>query len=309
MALVGPSFSVVICAYSEERWEALAAAVTSALAQSREPQEVIVVIDHNERLLDRAKSSLSGAIVLASEGRPGLSGAQNTGLRHAQADVVAFLDDDAEAAPDWLERFAAVLADRLVIGAGGWIEPRWEGDRPRWLAQELYWIVGCSYRGLPAAGAEIHNPIGANMAFRRDRLQELDGFREDVGRVRDRPLGDEETQIGIEAHARWPSARIVHVPAARVSHLVPPSCVSWRYLLSRSFAKGLSKAQLSGNVGAGSALASERAYASRVLPAGVMRGVRDAIDGDLSGLGRAASIVIALSVTTLGYLWGRLRAR
>ena len=299
-------FGVVICAYSEERWEQLAEAVRSVAAQTLPAREIVVVIDHNERLLARARAALTGALVLASTGRPGLSGARNTGLHAVHGELVAFLDDDAHAAPDWLGELARAFADERVLGAGGWIEPRWEGPRPRWLASELYWIVGCSYRGLPSAGAELRNPIGANMAFRRAALLALDGFQEDVGRVGERPLGDEETQLGIEAHARWPTARIVHVPAARVGHAVPPRRASWRYLLVRCWSEGRSKAQLAGNVGAPAALASERRYAARVLPAGAYRGLRDGLQGDLTGFARAAGILTALGVTALGYAAGRL---
>lgn len=301
-----PSFAVVICAYTEARWGRLEEAVRSVERQSLAAAATAVVVDHNEGLLARARAAFDGVRTLPSDGQPGLSGARNTGLRAVEGEVVAFLDDDAVAAPDWLEQLAEAFADERVLGAGGWIEPRWEGAEPRWLASELYWIVGCSYRGLPGAGAELRNPIGANMAIRRAALLELGGFREGVGRVGARPLGDEETELGIALHARWPHARIVHVPAARVEHWVPAERAGWRYLRSRCWAEGRSKALLAQHVGAPDALASERRYATRVLPAGVWRGVRDGLRGDRHGFARAASIVLALTITALGYAAGRL---
>jgi hypothetical protein len=313
-----PSIGVVICAYSEARWDLLIEAVRSVQAQTPPPHELVLVIDHNDRLLERARTALAadalaptppGAVrVLPSAGTPGLSGARNTGLRALHSELVAFLDDDARAEPGWLAALADAFADPRVLGAGGWIAPRWEAREPRWLAAELNWIVGCSYRGLPPTGAELRNPIGANMAFRRAALLELDGFREGLGRVREQPLGDEETELGIRTHARWPAARIVHVPAARVRHAVPPARASWRYLLARCWAEGRSKAQLSGHVGARDALASERRYATRTLPAGAARGLRDGLHGDRDGLARAASIACALAVTALGYTVERVRA-
>ncbi len=126
------SFGVVICAFSEARWAALAAAVRSVRLQSREPEDVVVVVDHNDRLLDRARRELAPVRVIASDGRPGLSGARNTGLRAVRGAIVAFLDDDARAAPDWLEQLGRVFAAENVLGAGGWIEPSWEGAQPRW---------------------------------------------------------------------------------------------------------------------------------------------------------------------------------
>jgi glycosyltransferase involved in cell wall biosynthesis len=304
--VTAPSFAIVICAYTEARWGQLEEAVRSVERQSLPAGDTAVVIDHNVPLLARARAAFGGVRVLASNGQQGLSGARNTGLRAVDGEVVAFLDDDAVAAPEWLERLAGAFADERVLGAGGWIAPRWQGREPRWLASDLYWIVGCSYRGLPGDGAELRNPIGANMAFRRSTLLALEGFREGVGRVGARPLGDEETELGIALHARWPHARIVHVPAARVRHWVPAERASWRYLRSRCWAEGRSKALLTQHVGAPDALASERRYATRVLPAGVWRGVSDGLRGDRCGFARAASIVLALSTTALGYAAGRL---
>jgi hypothetical protein len=87
---------------------------------------------------------------------------------------------------------------------------------------------------------------------------------------------------------------------------VPLARARRRYLVSRCWAEGRSKALLAHAVGASPALASERAYATHVLPAGVARGLGDALRGDRTGLGRAASIATALAVTVAGYLFGRL---
>lgn len=299
------SIGVVICAYTEARWRELQEAVRSVERQSHPARELVVVIDHNDELLARARVEFAGAKVVANAGRRGLSGARNTGITHMTSRLVAFLDDDACAAPDWLETLARAFHDEHVIGAGGWIAPRWEGVEPRWLAPELFWIVGCSYQGLPPDGAPLRNPIGANMAFRREVFAETGGFDEGIGRVHDRPVGDEETQLGIEARARWPRARILHVPAARVEHSVPAQRATWRYLRSRCWHEGRSKALLTGSVGSSAALASERTYAARVLPAGVVRGLRDFLQGEPAGLTRAGGIVTALAVTAAGYLCGR----
>ena len=96
--------TVVVCAYTERRWESLLRAVESLRSQRRVPEQCVVVIDHNEQLLRRARFSLPDDVeVVASDEPQGLSGARNTGVRAATGDVVAFLDDDAEAEPGWLE--------------------------------------------------------------------------------------------------------------------------------------------------------------------------------------------------------------
>jgi glycosyltransferase involved in cell wall biosynthesis len=298
--------SVVICACDDDRWDGLVAAVQSVHAQARIPDQTIVVIDHNDRLLQRAMAQLRGSEVLPNAGPPGLSAARNTGISRATGDIVVFLDDDARADPQWLEAIESAFGDTAVVGVGGWVEPAWDGVVPRWLAEELYWVVGCSYRGLPDGGAPLRNAIGANMSFRRATLAEIGGFREGVGQTPTTMLRNDDTELGIRVLARWPDARIVHVPAARVKHTVPQTRANWRYLFSRCWNEGRGKAVLAGHVGASDALASERVYVRRVLPAGILRGVIDALRGDLSGVGRAASIVAALAATGAGYVAGRL---
>src|ERR1700680_4305787 len=96
--------SVVICAYTEERWYDLIAAVESIQRQSIPPREIILVIDHNTSLFERARTQISGLDVIENSEPSGLSGARNSGIAKSQGTLIAFLDDDAVAEPDWLER-------------------------------------------------------------------------------------------------------------------------------------------------------------------------------------------------------------
>ncbi len=302
-----PAVSVVICAYTMLRWEALLAAVASIGCQTHQALEAIVVIDHNSELLERAMEILLDARVIESVGEPGLSAARNTGLRIARGDIVAFLDDDAVADDTWLEELAHAYADPNVVGAGGVARPRWVGrDAPLWLPREFYWTIGCSYRGLPTQVAPIRNPIGASMSFRRAVFDQVEGFSSDIGRVGCTPLGCEETELSIRVRRAYPGGVVLHVPTARVEHLVPIERMSWDYFRSRCWAEGLSKSLLSRRVGKRDALQSERDYVLSTLPTGMLHGVADAVRGDSSGLARAGAIAAGFLVTVAGYARGRL---
>ena len=303
-----PRVSVVICAYTDQRWDALVDAVASAREQDPAPHEVLVVIDHNLDLLSRAIRDLPDARVVANEEGRGLSGARNTGVRHASGEIVAFLDDDACARPGWLRALTRAFEDPTVIGAGGVALPMWESCPPFWIPPEFLWVVGCSYRGLPQTLAEIRNPIGANMAFRRTVLGRVGGFKDGIGRVGRTPLGCEETELSIRARAAT-GGRIVQMPDAKVEHRVGADRTRWRYFRRRCWAEGLSKAVVSRSVGSNAALERERAYVMRTLPTGVWRGLADACRGDRSGVARSGAIVTGLAITTAGYLRGRLSAR
>jgi len=308
-----------------DRWDDLVAAVQSVLAGDHACEQIIVVIDHNDALLTRAQQHLpeagSTVQVVANEHRQGLSGARNTAVALATEEVVAFLDDDATAAPSWLSRLLVHYEDPSVIGAGGSAVPVWPeavtGSRPALLPAaspesrgEFDWVVGCTYQGQPESASRVRNLMGCNMSFRRSVFDSIGGFSEDLGRVGKTPLGGEETEFCIRARRARPGAAIVFEPAAVVRHRVSADRVRWRYLLSRCYSEGLSKALVAGMVGQEAALESERSYVTHVLTRGVLREAYKAVRGQRAGATGAAAICAGLAVTTAGYLRGALsRAR
>lgn len=305
--------SIVICTYALERWADLVAAVDSALGQAREGDEVLVVVDHNAALRERAASEWPGARVIENAGPQGLSAGRNSGVAASRGDVVVFLDDDARGEPGWLAALTRPYEQDSVVGTGGRAVADWEGGRPRWFPIEFDWVVGCSYRGMPETTAVVRNPLGCNMSFRRDALLESGGFRSDLGRVGRFPVGGEETELSIRIHAADPSRSIVYVPDARVLHHVTPGRRTWRYFQSRCYQEGRSKAAIRAISGAGTALSTERSYVSRTLPKGVLRGAADLFRGDPWGIARSAAIAAGALLTLAGFLVGstgrgRLRA-
>lgn len=304
-----PSVSVVICAYTQRRWDLLCRSVDSVLAQTLPADQIIVVVDHNDDLFRRAATDrrFAAVTVLRHTGPPGLSGARNRGVAESTGEIVAFLDDDASAADGWLSALLTGYQDPQVIGVGGRIEPVWPRRRPALLCPELDWLVGCTYRGMPMTGTEIRNMIGANMSFRRWIFDAIGGFRTDIGRTAAAPLGGEETELCIRAGAAT-GGRFRYAADAVVAHHVAQDRTGWRYLLRRAWAEGLSKAAVSRRAGARVALRVERRYVSAVLPGAVARNVVHSIRWrDPSGLRAATMIVLVLAVTATGYARGRLR--
>jgi glycosyltransferase involved in cell wall biosynthesis len=300
-----PAVSVVLCTYTERRWADLLAAVRSVREQRvAPPVEIVVAVDHDEPLLARVRREASDVVAVGNPGPRGLSATRNAGVAAARGDLVAFMDDDCAAAPDWLQRLLAHYRRPDVAGVGGAALPRWDAGRPRWFPEEFDWVVGCSYRGLPAQPAPVRNFIGANMSFRRDALAAAGGFRDGLGRVGGRPRGCEETELCLRLSARRPGARLVYEPGAVVRHRVPADRGTWRYFVARCWAEGGSKALVARLAGRTSALASERRHVRHTLPAGARAGIRTALAGDPGGGARAAAIFAGLAITTLGYARG-----
>lgn len=305
-----PTVSVVISAYTDERWDDLLDAVASVGQQTLAPRETVVVVDHNPELLARVRAALPHVVAVPNDGDRGLSGARNTGARHCGADIVAFLDDDAVATPTWLERLVAGYADPQVVGTGGGIDPLWLVGRPGFFPGEFNWVVGCTYIGLPETTAGVRNLIGANMSFRREVIAEVGGFRSESGRVGARPFGNDDTEFCIRVRQHRGGGTMLYEPTARVGHKVPAGRSTWSYFISRCYIEGLSKAQLSRLVGSDDGLQSERTHAMLVLPRGVARGARDTVTGrDRGGILRSGAIIAGLACATAGYAVGRIKER
>jgi glucosyl-dolichyl phosphate glucuronosyltransferase len=300
--------SVIICAYTEARWDDLLSAIASVQEQTCPPREIIVVIDHNPALLSRVREHLPQIVTIENVESQGLSGARNSGTAMAQGDLVAFLDDDAIAAPDWLARLAAHYTDPHVIGVGGSIEPIWESNRPSWFPDEFRWVVGCTYRGMPQTDGTVRNLIGCNMSFRRQVYQQTGGFRTDVGQVGSSMLRCDETEFCVRVRQQRPMDVLIYAPEALVHHRVPAERTRWSYFRTRCYTEGLAKAALARLLGTQDGLSSELTYTLFTLPRGIGRGLVDVVrQRDPFGLARAGAIAAGLGLTSLGYLLGTLR--
>jgi glucosyl-dolichyl phosphate glucuronosyltransferase len=298
--------SVVVCTYTDRRWQLLRAGIEALQAQTLPPHEILVVVDHKPPLLERIARELPDTVPLASTGTPGLAGSRNTGVRAATGSIVAFIDDDAVPEPDWLERLAEAYDAPDVAAVGGTIVPDWSTARPEWFPPEFDWVVGCTYRGLPESRATVRNVIGANMSFRREIFAHLEFFH-GLGHANGRSLGGEETDFCIRLAELLPGSRIVYEPRARVHHHVPPDRERFSYFMERCYIEGVSKGVLARRVGSNTGLASERAYV-RAIPAAAVRSVTYAVRNrqPASALGAAAA-AIGVGAAASGYAVSRLR--
>jgi cellulose synthase/poly-beta-1,6-N-acetylglucosamine synthase-like glycosyltransferase len=300
------TISVIICTYTERRRAVLVAALEALRAQTLPPSQIIVVVDHNPAMLAWLRAAVADIVVVDNPGVAGAAGARNAALPFAHGAVLAFLDDDAVPAPDWLERLTAHFVEQDVVGVGGLSVPRWRSAPPSWFPPEFAWVIGCSYRGMPERVAPVRNLWGVSMALRRHVLLQAGAFNTALGRVAMLPIGCEETELCIRIRQLRPQWTLLHEPRAVVMHDVPPERACWRYFLARCFHEGRSKAVMALLVGRIDGLASERAYAGRTLPRCVLRNIGQLARGrDVAGAsGRIAAEVAGLTAAALGYFRG-----
>jgi hypothetical protein len=300
--LVYPAVSVIITTYLLERWAWLTECIVSAQTQTVPALEIIVVVDHNQALLERIVREVPGVVAVPNTGGRGVSGARNSGVKASKGEVVAFLDDDAVVTPEWLGTLLRHITAPDVVGVGCYSDGLWENPCPAWFPGEFGWTIGVSYQGLPEEPTAVRNVWTCAMLVKRSAFDVVDGFREDFGKIGNRSL-PEDTDLCLRIAAVQQNAVWMWDPAKVMKHRVPAGRATFGYLLSRCFLQGWGKAAMARMDGFDESTSSERSYAMRTLPAGLRRGLGDAVHGDLSGLARCGAITAAFSMAVAGYFW------
>jgi glycosyltransferase involved in cell wall biosynthesis len=226
-----------------------------SVAMSKLPDSVeweVLVVDNNSRDQTRAVVEQfcrqhPGRFRYLFEARQGLSQARNSGIREAQGEILAFLDDDITVEPTWLQNLTASLQDSEWAGAGGRILPERGFSPPRWLSIDGPYAMGgvlALFDRGGKAGELDWAPFGTNMAFRRSMFEKYGGFRTDLGRRGDQLMSGEDTEFG----RRLVSAkeRLRYEPSAVVYHPVPENRLRKEYFLAWYFGFGRSLVRESG---------------------------------------------------------------
>lgn len=252
--------SAIICTHNREAY--LGAAIDTALAQDFASFEVLVI--------DNGSTDRTKDIVAARSQDPrlryiyepvlGLSVARNTGAREARSAILAYLDDDAEASPQWLKTlYQAYQENEKLAIAGGRVTLLWpEGmEQPNWLSMDLASNLGIYNLGEQVVYIENPGltPRGLNYSIRRTFLEQVGGFDPNLGRVGKNLLSNEEvymTQRALELG--W---QVAYLPDALVAHNVAPERTKRSWFLNRSWWQGISvcyQEQISGQAGPGQLL-------------------------------------------------------
>ena len=168
-----PTASILIP--TRQRRDYLAVALASAAPQAREHgAELIVVEDDPADLETEQLAAEPGAQYVAHGETRGLNAARNTAIATATADLLCFLDDDAEAWPNWLGALIAAAAEHPEHEAfGGPIKARLEGTNLHACGREPPPVTTLDL-GPDDRDAEF--VWGANLTIRRRALERIGGF-------------------------------------------------------------------------------------------------------------------------------------
>lgn len=237
-----PKVSVVVCTYSHKRYSDTIETIESLVRQSYQNTEIILVIDRNLNLFkDFSKSdylkSLNNLIIGFSN-LPGLSNARNKGVELSSGDIIAFIDDDAVADTDWISNLAVFYENPEVVSVGGPMKPLWISGEAKWIPEEFYWTMGCSYKSQKNTIHCVRSNFGSNMSFRNIVFSKVGLFDDKFGLVDNNMRTGEETEFGIRVLNKLNESKIIYNPKAIVYHKIFEFRKSFAFLVKRCFEYG-----------------------------------------------------------------------
>jgi len=274
-----PLVSVVVTTYTLDRLKDVKELINSLRAQTYPHIEVVFVGDGHPVLCQEVARyaqaiGIENMRVVFNKGEPGASAARNLGIQHARGYIIAFIDDDAVAAPDWVEQMVKTYtAYPDVIGVFGPAFPLWEDPSLSWLPEELHWLVSCS------SWCEWKSPTRvqghtwtSNASFKKEAFSGGTLFRTGLGPRRGEPGWSREIiseDIELSMRIQEKTGRdVVYNPAIRVWKKVSKERMAWWRMAACAYGIGLSrrtKQQFFRRMMGGKALLTEKRLLQHIL--------------------------------------------
>lgn len=224
------------------------------LGQSRfQPGDEVIIVDNGSTddtcaIIERHRRHYPVTVRYAYEPQAGKSHALNRAVGMAEGDIVAFTDDDVNVDRAWLDETRNALAREDVALVGGPVAARWEATVPHWMRD-----AAARHPRLSAPLALLdYSPdvielgprtlLGANLAVRRDVLNEVGGFATHLGKLRGTLLSGEDHELCVRVQRA--GFRAVYAPSAVVHHWVPAERARVGYFMNWFYWSGITNALL-----------------------------------------------------------------
>ena len=301
--------SVVVCTYAEERYEDCCEAIESVLAQTHDPVELVIIVDGNTAVCERVRTDFGdheNVRIHCNEQNQGLSYSRTRGVEQASGDVIAFLDDDAVANPEWVAKLVDGYEQTDAIAVGGRMVADWVAGKPAYLPAEFSWLVGVNYEPRLEPWTEVRNTLGSNLSFRREVFEEVGGFDEQVGLQGEKQIQAEETELCIRMADAF-GRGVLYNPEAVVAHKVFDHRTDPVWLCQRAFWQGYSKRALE-SLASRDAQEAETEFLSHLAFEAVPRRLRSlASEPSVSAIQQLVFLVVLTACVGWGYLYGLVR--
>lgn len=245
------SISIVICTYNRASYlkSCLLSLVNQSLSQAALEVEIVIVdnnsSDATKNVVEELQNQSRFPLRYIFEPQQGLSFARNAGIQASQFEIIAFLDDDAVALPDWLESILLTFSSTPSSVVCGPIDLNWESSKPSWLPESMFYFLGFlsfgnTIRELTQPG---ESPFGGNVAIKKDIFSQVGFFNPKLGRVGARLLDSEE--IDLFSRVRKSGAKIWYCPSMKIRHAVAAARTRKDFFKTSAFWKGRSAFRVS----------------------------------------------------------------
>jgi glycosyltransferase involved in cell wall biosynthesis len=252
-----PLIAVIICTHNRAQY--LGTAIDSLLQQDFSDFEVVVVDNgSSDRTREVVEEKLPNPrLRYVYEPVLGLNVARNRGVQETQSPIIAYLDDDAIATPQWLRVIDAAYQQNERLGAaGGKINLLWPPgvSPPAWLSAGMAENLGAYDLGdrLIYIDHPGLTPRGLNYSIRREVYEQVGGFDVKLDRSGKNLLSNGDLYMTeLVLQKGW---QVAYLPEAIVSHQVFPERVKLGWFFSRGWWQGISECyreQLAGQAGMG----------------------------------------------------------
>ncbi len=216
-----PSTSVDVVVATFNRPDNVRICLEHLADQTLTPDEVVVVDSSPHRVTATVVADFPGVRYIRNDAGPGtLATSRAIGVAETHSDVIAFIDDDAYAEPDWLENIVARYADPTVGAVGGRASNGRPGEEHEGLDDVGRLLPDGTLTGNFAADTgrdiDVDHVLGANMSVRRSALEQIGGIVDLFPGTCLREESDIMLRLGRAGH------RIRYTPSALVEHVAAP---------------------------------------------------------------------------------------
>jgi len=239
--LMKPTISVVISTHNRSRLLLLCLQGLVRQTINSAAYEIIVVDNHST---DDTKPAVADFIhkhpkfhiKYIYESKIGLSIARNQGASHAVGKYLAFIDDDAQASPEWLKAASLIVSDQKPDVFGGPIYPQFASPPPNWFK--------------PAYETRTHGPhqkilnhteylSGSNIFIKKSLFINIGGFNPRLGMSGSTRKFGEETFFQQLARSR--GHKVFYSPNLKITHHTPQFKTTLKYIFATHFQQGIDR--------------------------------------------------------------------
>ena len=232
--------SVIICTYN--RSGLLKECLYSLVNQitDRDQYEIIVVdnnsIDNTENIVNKfIKNFPRHKLSYVLETKQGLSYARNAGYKKAMGEYLAYIDDDAKAAEDWVKNIIKSTDKIKPDILGGPIYPYYSCKKPIWFKDE-YEIRS---HGETARFLRSKERLsGSNFIIKKNLLEKLGMFNPNLGMIGNKLRYGEETKLMVDARNIINNVKIYYTPEIKIKHMVKTENFLLLYRMKSKFIAG-----------------------------------------------------------------------